>query len=146
MRWAVVLSKPASAKSIRWSIAREHPGQRGWPSCGEWAQKSALSEFESAGFWSRVDEQQGKLFVGACLNVHRGVLDHASPAHIDGKILEKLAGATRLELATSCVTGRRSNQLNYAPASYDRLIPSGSIRYPIVPCRTLWPCRDSTAF
>jgi hypothetical protein len=26
-----------------------------------------------------------------------------------------LAGATRLELATSGVTGRRSNQLNYAP-------------------------------
>ncbi len=27
-----------------------------------------------------------------------------------------MAGATRLELATSGVTGRRSNQLNYAPA------------------------------
>ena len=27
-----------------------------------------------------------------------------------------LAGATRLELATSGVTGRRSNQLNYAPS------------------------------
>ena len=27
----------------------------------------------------------------------------------------KMAGATRLELATSCVTGMRSNQLNYAP-------------------------------
>ena len=26
-----------------------------------------------------------------------------------------MAGATRLELAASCVTGRRSNQLNYAP-------------------------------
>jgi hypothetical protein len=31
------------------------------------------------------------------------------------EILEKMAGATRLELATSGVTGRRSNQLNYAP-------------------------------
>ena len=28
----------------------------------------------------------------------------------------KMAGATRLELATSDVTGRRSNQLSYAPA------------------------------
>ncbi len=28
----------------------------------------------------------------------------------------KLAGPTRLELATSGVTGRRSNQLNYDPA------------------------------
>jgi hypothetical protein len=27
-----------------------------------------------------------------------------------------MAGTTRLELATSGVTGRRSNQLNYAPA------------------------------
>ena len=28
----------------------------------------------------------------------------------------KVAGLTRLELATSGVTGRRSNQLNYDPA------------------------------
>ena len=28
---------------------------------------------------------------------------------------EGVAGATRLELATSGVTGRRSNQLSYAP-------------------------------
>ena len=32
--------------------------------------------------------------------------------------LERLAGTTRLELATSAVTGQRSNQLNYVPASY----------------------------
>ena len=31
------------------------------------------------------------------------------------KPLILLAGATRLELATSGLTGRRSNQLNYAP-------------------------------
>ena len=30
--------------------------------------------------------------------------------------LVMLAGLTRLELATSDVTGRRSNQLNYSPA------------------------------
>jgi hypothetical protein len=28
-----------------------------------------------------------------------------------------MAGTTRLELATSAVTGQRSNQLNYVPAS-----------------------------
>ena len=33
-----------------------------------------------------------------------------------GLIREMLAGATGLEPAASCVTGRRSNQLNYAPA------------------------------
>ena len=29
---------------------------------------------------------------------------------------DKMAGVTRLELATSGVTGQRSNQLSYAPA------------------------------
>ena len=28
----------------------------------------------------------------------------------------KMAGVTRVELATSCVTGRRSNQLSYTPS------------------------------
>ena len=32
------------------------------------------------------------------------------------KSLKNMAGPTRLELATSCVTGRRSNRLNYGPA------------------------------
>jgi hypothetical protein len=32
------------------------------------------------------------------------------------ELLEKMAGTTRLELATSAVTGQRSNQLNYVPA------------------------------
>ena len=31
------------------------------------------------------------------------------------KSLKNMAGPTRLELATSCVTGRRSNRLNYGP-------------------------------
>jgi hypothetical protein len=35
-----------------------------------------------------------------------------------GRRIEELAGATGLERAASCVTGRRSNQLNYAPAYY----------------------------
>ena len=36
--------------------------------------------------------------------------------HVSGPDLVRMAGATGLEPATSCVTGRRSNQLNYAPA------------------------------
>ena len=34
----------------------------------------------------------------------------------------KVAGWTRLELATSCVTGRRSNQLNYHPLIFEALV------------------------
>jgi hypothetical protein len=30
--------------------------------------------------------------------------------------MKRMAGTTRLELATSAVTGQRSNQLNYVPA------------------------------
>ena len=30
-------------------------------------------------------------------------------------LLKRMAGTTRLELATSAVTGQRSNQLNYVP-------------------------------
>ena len=50
-----------------------------------------------------------------------------------GVAVGKLAGATGLEPAAPCVTGRRSNQLNYAPAwdnSFTLLLccpmPSGS--------------------
>ena len=32
-------------------------------------------------------------------------------------ITENMAGTTRLELATSAVTGQRSNQLNYVPTA-----------------------------
>ena len=42
------------------------------------------------------------------------------PDPVDCKLLackEEMAGSTRLELATSGVTGRRSNQLNYDPVN-----------------------------
>ena len=39
-------------------------------------------------------------------------------------IIEKMAGLTGLEPATSCVTGRRSNQLNYNPARIARAKPT----------------------
>ena len=41
--------------------------------------------------------------------------------------LEK-AGLTRLELAASCVTGRRSNQLNYNPGTIPNTISSIQFR------------------
>jgi hypothetical protein len=47
-----------------------------------------------------------------------------------------MAGATGLEPAASCVTGRRSNQLNYAPALPPLLfpsVPSDSLPFPPVP-------------
>ena len=47
-----------------------------------------------------------------------------------------MAGATGLEPAASCVTGRRSNQLNYAPA-YNVVsflaVPSDALSFPPVP-------------
>src|ERR1700731_46305 len=43
----------------------------------------------------------------------RGASKHRMAAA--GAFAEELAGATGLEPAASCVTGRRSNQLNYAP-------------------------------
>ncbi len=36
--------------------------------------------------------------------------------------IEKVAGVTRLELATSGVTGQRSNQLSYTPLGEKRLM------------------------
>jgi hypothetical protein len=42
--------------------------------------------------------------------------------------LERMAGTTRLELATSAVTGQRSNQLNYVPAVVLSLADGGQCR------------------
>ena len=41
---------------------------------------------------------------------------HAILSKVELSLLERMAGTTRLELATSAVTGQRSNQLNYVPA------------------------------
>jgi hypothetical protein len=58
---------------------------------------------------------------------------------------EKLAGATGLEPATSCVTGRRSNQLNYAPAVLVlQRVPSCAVAFLPLPCNTR-NCRDRAA-
>ena len=43
--------------------------------------------------------------------------------------LRNMAGTTRLELATSAVTGQRSNQLNYVPAEGCCARMVGSIRF-----------------
>ena len=43
--------------------------------------------------------------------------------------LIKVAGATGLEPATSCVTGRRSNQLNYTP-DYNRMVGDDGLEPP----------------
>ena len=54
--------------------------------------------------------------------------------------LNFLAGATGLEPTASCVTGRRSNQLNYVPAlpiSYNYRpflsVPVDSLKFPRMP-------------
>ncbi len=48
------------------------------------------------------------------LNVHLLVY-YAILSKLELSLLERVAGTTRLELATSAVTGQRSNQLNYVP-------------------------------
>ena len=50
-----------------------------------------------------------------------------------------MAGPTRLELATSGVTGRRSNQLNYDPArsAHNRRTEEGLYRIPALPGETV---------
>ena len=42
-------------------------------------------------------------------------MDRKCPEGASCKRLKRMAGTTRLELATSAVTGQRSNQLNYVP-------------------------------
>jgi hypothetical protein len=44
-----------------------------------------------------------------------------------------MAGPTRLELATSGVTGRRSNQLNYDPDESKRYMVGGTGFEPVAP-------------
>ena len=41
-----------------------------------------------------------------------------------------MAGSTRLELAASCVTGRRSNQLNYDPEQITYISLSSALLKP----------------
>jgi hypothetical protein len=53
---------------------------------------------------------------------------HAILAKVELTLLEKMAGTTRLELATSAVTGQRSNQLNYVPAVGLQLADGGQCR------------------
>ena len=52
-----------------------------------------------------------------------------------GNKREKLAGTTGLEPATSDVTGRRSNQLNYVPATRRHVRNSRITRASEVPSR-----------
>jgi hypothetical protein len=54
---------------------------------------------------------------------------HAILSKVGISLLERMAGTTRLELATSAVTGQRSNQLNYVPTC-------GSNRLTEKPCKT----------
>ena len=53
---------------------------------------------------------------------------HAILSKMQLSLLERMAGTTRLELATSAVTGQRSNQLNYVPAVGVRLTDGGQCR------------------
>ncbi len=62
------------------------------------------------------------------LNVHLLVY-HAILSKVELSLLERMAGTTRLELATSAVTGQRSNQLNYVPAEGYCVTMVGTVRF-----------------
>jgi hypothetical protein len=55
--------------------------------------------------------------------VSRGCTTRYNPLNLQ-------AGLTRLELATSDVTGRRSNQLNYSPAREETGEPAVTVTHP----------------
>ena len=55
------------------------------------------------------------LFVSKIKDTDAGDLDILNESTNIKPPFDGFAGPTRLELATSCVTGRRSNQLNYDP-------------------------------
>src|SRR5215831_3542228 len=84
------------------------------------------SQFEHAGD-SFMRNRKHATDKSSCVNRFQKLLDDEQTAsqahptiarlfHRPNEPLAKLAGATGLEPAASCVTGRRSNQLNYAPA------------------------------
>src|SRR5437879_6464562 len=64
-----------------------------------------------------------------------GVAAHKTPCN-DAKDWRE---RRELEPATSCVTGRRSKQLNYAPNGQppSRFVPSCTLRFPLVPSGSL---------
>ena len=53
-----------------------------------------------------------------------------------------MAGTTRLELATSAVTGQRSNQLNYVPTILHAELLTTS-NFWLLPCDFAWAVQDS---
>ena len=59
----------------------------------------------------------------ADLGLEFGLKTNGGSHSLPGSDRKGMAGTTRLELATSAVTGQRSNQLNYVPA--DVLLADG---------------------
>src|SRR5262249_40897145 len=106
------------------------------------------SQFEHAGD-SFMRNRKHATDKSSCVNRFQKLLDDEQTAsqahptiarlfHRPNEPLAKLAGATGLEPAASCVTGRRSNPLNYAPAlKFNSLglphVPPSARRFPRLP-------------
>jgi hypothetical protein len=68
------------------------------------------------GKWLLSDWVNGSEALDDAWSGHQVLPGNHADGFSPGTSFELMAGPTRLELATSDVTGRRSNQLNYDPA------------------------------
>src|SRR5713226_1876816 len=76
--------------------------------------------------------RSGQAFIGWCNELF--ALTHWAQSDrefllVYCQYLKRMAGTTRLELATSAVTGQRSNQLNYVPAEGWCITMVGTVRF-----------------
>ena len=79
------------------------------------AKREALEALQTASAKKKIGHRKAAL-------TSQSTLQNEKPAEAGSVSDSKLAGSTRLELATSCVTGRRSNQLNYDPVDKSKII------------------------
>ena len=92
-----------------------------WPSgpkcsCDSWASEEQKQTVQGCFFSALKRKTRNPIPLRVRLRVELGATSNVT-CHKPFILLGLMAGTTRLELATSAVTGRRSNQLSYVPFS-----------------------------